>query len=406
MEKSISISNKVEGLDTDYFKCGTEFNLKIKYEHPKIKLDLIISDEELYYYSYEGSVESLLKYNNVQQTSISAEYFISSLENINYLRIGEYSATFRFPLQVNFINNIIEVRCDKKLLSVVQNENLMKEIKSIELKTINKLTEINESLTMKIVELENKCSVLETNTEKTLVELINLKEELKQNFNSNNNSLDLTISFDDEPISLNDNITSLNLTMECIDYNQEINLPQNLLIFKMVHYNIHNTRILESPVIIHFPNTLVKLSLYGLFNFRQFIDFKSMSNIKEIYLENLRSFAHPIDLPDKVEKVKIIDISYSYISKPSITIPSSVKFTLIGSNSFDRSRGVDFIINCFPIKCYSQNENVIQQLYTRNKFDINTSSKYGSVSFLKSKENWIRTTLCKGNKLSENITFF
>jgi hypothetical protein len=44
MEKSVSISNKVDGLDTVYYICETEFNLKIKYEHPKIKLDLTISD--------------------------------------------------------------------------------------------------------------------------------------------------------------------------------------------------------------------------------------------------------------------------------------------------------------------------------------------------------------------------
>jgi hypothetical protein len=391
MEKSVSISNKVDGLDTVYYICETEFNLKIKYEHPKIKLDLTISDEELYYYSYEGSIESLLKYNNVLQTIITAEYFILSLDNINCLRIGEYSATFRFPLQVNFINYIIEVRCDKKLLSVVQNENLMKEIKSIELKTINKLTELNETLTKKIVKLENKCSVLETRVNN----LNQLKEEYSSFSMNSNIHLDLTISFEDEePIIFNENITSLNLTLECKQYKHKIILPKNLLIFKMTYdnkYDVDGTN--ESPISIQFPDTLIKLSLCKLVYFNQFIDFKSMRNIKEINLEYLPSFNQAMDLPDTVESFKFITVHYTYTHL--ITIPKSVKFAFIGN-----LKGMNFM-NYYPIKCYSTNKKVVEQLY---RYGLNKSKIYFPIVNESLINNFL--SINTENNLSENVSFF
>jgi hypothetical protein len=106
-EICISKEPKEKFLENSNYISGNAI-LKINYTHPKIILEILLLDETSFLYFYEGTLESLLKSNGVQSV-VNAEYFINGLNHINYLKIRENIATFKFPLQVNFISNVIKV---------------------------------------------------------------------------------------------------------------------------------------------------------------------------------------------------------------------------------------------------------------------------------------------------------
>jgi hypothetical protein len=86
--------------------------LTINYNHPILTVSI---EEDIYLhdfpYVYEGSIEDILKANNIY-TQVIAEYFIDDgIKNINYINIEENIIIIGFPLDINGYKKTVNISC-------------------------------------------------------------------------------------------------------------------------------------------------------------------------------------------------------------------------------------------------------------------------------------------------------
>jgi hypothetical protein len=319
--------------------------LKIYYEHPKVILTFELVNElnektepnKNFYYSYEGTLESLLKSNKILQ-SVNVEWFITGLENINYLNVKENIAIFSFPLQVNFINYVITVSCVK----MVEEKYLQRDKKEL----YNLKLDINKLISKNSL-LESKCDYL----------------ELKINEMNKNTHLEKFILFDDEPIYFNRqgnenvNIKSITLINKCNkSYSHKIVFPQSLLFLKIVGgdydfnfefppnlISLHISNLKKFDFLLNLPDSLEDLNLKRLNKFNQIITFPKC--LKSITLKKLNNFNQNLDIPETVEDITIDKLN-NYSSSSVLRIPKSVINLEISK-----------LVNS-KIECYSTDENI------------------------------------------------
>jgi hypothetical protein len=368
--------------------------LKVCYKDSIIKLILFISMVgEEFYYSYEGAYEFLLKYNSIHNY-VNIEYFIQELKNINYLNIDENIAIFSFPLQLNFVRNSIKIVCTKE-------DHKKSKLSSQPKNSIIPFYQNSELLSKKIIELHNTCFNLEKELASSKMETLNLAK----NSNYETTNVNALLTFD-EPVVFGNCISSLVITFDREIYKNKIELPENLQNLKLGKENILGSLCICLLPTIKFPNTLVRVILFNLFGFNQYIDFKSMPNIKEICFEMLESLNQPIDVPDTVERLIMRGLPKFH---QTVVIPDSksIMFVDFTNNVFrpkvnNKYSNLDYkYITTHPeflIKCCSQKEDVIKNILHWNV--------RGFRSFPMNKKDWIESMYFKSKDTLSYITFF
>jgi len=282
--------------------------LTVFYDHPRLTITFNGIDNERYV--YDGSLEAILKSNNVDFI-VNAEYFISGVKNTNYMNIDENVLIFSFPLQVNYVSSIIKVVCER----VCTGQNYVIE------KAINKSS---EKLLAKIVDLDNKYNEL----------------KLKVESLSKCTHVDFTVLFN-VPLRFNDNTTSIHLQIQSKEYTHKLVFPPSLLYLRIY------CAYCDTSIIL--PPKLKGLNLSNLGIYNHPIDIPD--TMEEIILDGLSEFNHPLIVPQSTKKLHVGRLpKFSSL----LTIPETMEDLDI--------RDIGYPGNKFEIKCFSQKDYIVKMV--------------------------------------------
>jgi cell division protein ZapA (FtsZ GTPase activity inhibitor) len=428
-------------INKEAIKSTQDLEIVIFYEHPKITISLLVKNtnkNKVRNYTYSGSIEAILKSNYINQ-AVNAESFIDGVKNVNYFNVDDKEvAIFSFPLQINFIGNVVKIVCtrvkvnknccidsvklfeDKFNLRVSEVESNIENIKNIEssvqlLETsvngvsldVLSVNSITEKLTKKLITLDNKVEYMEA--------------ELRKNSHS-----DVTIIFD-EDIYFNEYVTSINLVTrltekpECV-----IVLPKNLQDLSVIGgYNKVNENWQHFPN-LEFSQNIERLYISTIYNFNiksivhiltlnltelnieylqmdgeQFIDFSLMSNLKKLTLRELNHFDQFIDF-SLIPNLKVLELNnLNKFNQPIdlISMMNVEKFTLVTGQSGHFNQSLDFTlsrsIKMLRVSLITRNQSYTSIITIPNiKFDslsITNNNTSATVKCLLEDEQYIKT---------------
>jgi hypothetical protein len=106
-----------------------------------ISLNFVNNDE--YYYSYIGTLESLCLINGIIH-DFTYSSFINGCKNTNYLDISGNVATFKFPIHIFNVN--LPVSCCKKYFNKNVDSIMVNEEEPFKTSLESKMVEINEKI--------------------------------------------------------------------------------------------------------------------------------------------------------------------------------------------------------------------------------------------------------------------
>jgi len=330
METKICISKNAINSDND-------LNITIFYLHPKITITVNTKYTEFskcpkcsdMSYTYIGTLETILNSNDIDG-NVNVEYFIMGMSNTNDVDISENILIFSFPLQINYVNNIVNIACAR-----VYDEK-------------------NRTDDKALVELTSKYNELSNKYEEIKLEVAEMRK---------NTHVDASININ-IPICFSNYTTSIHILNRSRVYTHKLILPTSLLYLYLGNgdypsidfppnlLGLHLETLMEYNHPINIPDIVEELKISGLKKYDHPLDLPK--SLKVLHLTGLIEFTHSIDIPEGVEEVRLSGLmKYNSV----IIIPCSVtKLEISPCNQDDCPN--------FGIKCLSRCDEVVLSLLT------------------------------------------
>jgi hypothetical protein len=405
-------------ISKEKLKTNQNVILKVCYYDSMIMISLSFSNNEEYYFSYIGTLESLCIFNNVDN-NFTLSCFIDECKNMNYFKVDGNVATFKFPMYLLSRNFVVS--CYKKTFNKIGNfyTDVNYPFKPLNLRVSKEtsnsrflLETLEFEFENKFLKLSEKLNNIETSfnllrNEKTAHNLnpidggvlppINYKTFIKPSTSSvstssvSTSSVSITIN-ENKPIVFEDHIISIKIKIKCKNYtykfifpdslkylslnggsyNIPIILPDNLIKCKLFNLSKYNYP-LKFPVNI----TEIKLSRLNKFNYP--LSFLHLSgSLKCLSLNVLRKFNHSITIPDTTEYLNITSLDKF---NSEITLPDSIKIlNLGGMREFNKQISINYEIeevNIFKLRKFTEYINIHPNTcFSLKKFSIRDLAIY------------------------------